>query len=51
MGQKGTKEESPAQRELTRDQESWLAANKSALDAWNDYVEKHGLPLSRHRSF
>jgi len=29
----------------------WLAENRSALDSSNDYVEKHGLPLARHKQF
>ncbi len=29
----------------------WLRDNKAALDSSNDYVEKHGLPLDRHRQF
>ncbi|MBL6932232.1 MAG: type II toxin-antitoxin system prevent-host-death family antitoxin [Rhodospirillales bacterium] len=29
----------------------WLRDNKAALESSNDYVEKHGLPLARHRQF
>lgn len=29
----------------------WLAENREALDSSNAYVEKHGLPLARHRLF
>jgi antitoxin CcdA len=31
--------------------ELWLLENKAALDSSNEYVEKHGLPLARHRQF
>jgi len=30
---------------------AWLRENRPALDAWNDYVEKHGIPLSEFRQF
>ena len=30
---------------------AWLKENRPALDAWNDYVEKHGIPLSEFRQF
>lgn len=29
----------------------WLAENRPAMDAWNDYVERHGLPLAEFRQF
>ena len=29
----------------------WLEENKAALDSSNAYVERHGLPLARHRQF
>lgn len=31
--------------------ERWLAENRAALEASNDYVEQHGLPLARYRQF
>ena len=31
--------------------ERWLEENMPALDAYNDYVEKHGLPLAKYRMF
>lgn len=31
--------------------ERWQQANKDALKSSNEYVESHGLPLSRHRQF
>ena len=31
--------------------ERWLEENKAALDAYNDYVAKHGLPLAKYRLF
>ncbi len=35
---------------LRRDQR-WLAENKAALESSNAYVETHGLPLARYRTF
>ena len=29
----------------------WLQENQAAIDAWNDYVEKNGLPLGEYRQF
>lgn len=29
----------------------WLAENADALDDWNRYVARNGLPLARHRRF
>ena len=31
--------------------ERWQAENREAIEAWNDYVEKNGLPLARYRQF
>ena len=31
--------------------ERWLAENRAAIEASNDYVEQHGLPLARYRQF
>lgn len=31
--------------------EIWLKENGEAIESSNDYVEKHGLPLARYRSF
>lgn len=31
--------------------EIWLKNNQSALESSNAYVEQHGLPLARYRSF
>ena len=28
---------------------AWLRENRPAPDAWNDHVEKHGIPLSEFR--
>ena len=30
---------------------AWLADNRGAIDAWNDYVEHNGVPLSEFRQF
>lgn len=27
----------------------WLRENRAAMDAWNNYVEEHGLPLAEFR--
>ena len=29
----------------------WLEENRAALDAYNDYVAEHGLPLTKYRRF
>ncbi len=29
----------------------WLKENRDAMDAWNRYVAKHGLPLDNFRQF
>jgi antitoxin CcdA len=29
----------------------WLRDNRDALDAWNEYLEQHGLPLAEFRQF
>ena len=29
----------------------WKLENRAALDAWNDYVDQHGLPLAKYRQF
>jgi antitoxin CcdA len=31
--------------------EVWLKENAKAFDCWNDYVDKHGLPLEQYRCF
>ena len=35
----------------SRQQERWLAENQDALESSNLFIEQHGLPLSRYRSF
>lgn len=37
--------------DLTGQRKQWLRDNRAALESSNDYVEKHGLPLERHRQF
>ena len=29
----------------------WLQENQDAIEAWNEYVEKNGLPLAEYRQF
>lgn len=29
----------------------WLRQNRPAIDAWNDYIEGHGIPLAEFRQF
>lgn len=29
----------------------WKLENRATIDAWNEYVEKHGIPLTQHRQF
>jgi antitoxin CcdA len=29
----------------------WLGENKEAIESWNDYVGKNGLPLAKYRQF
>ncbi|MEI9406555.1 type II toxin-antitoxin system CcdA family antitoxin [Mesorhizobium argentiipisi] len=29
----------------------WQEENKEAIDSWNDYVRRHGLPLAKDRLF
>ncbi len=29
----------------------WIEANQGAMDAWNDHVAAHGLPLAAFRQF
>ncbi len=29
----------------------WIEENREAMEASNDYVRKHGLPLAKHRVF
>ena len=31
--------------------ERWLAENKDAIQDWNAWTDKNGLPLSKHRMF
>jgi antitoxin CcdA len=31
--------------------QQWLMENRAAMDAWNEYVDQHGLPLAAYRSF
>ncbi len=29
----------------------WLEENHQAMEAWNDYVAEHGIPLAAYRQF
>jgi antitoxin CcdA len=29
----------------------WIDQNKDAMESWNDWIDKHGLPLAEHRQF
>lgn len=29
----------------------WKLENRATMDAWNDYIEKSGIPLEEHRQF
>ncbi|MDX8465811.1 type II toxin-antitoxin system CcdA family antitoxin [Mesorhizobium sp. VK23B] len=29
----------------------WQEENREAIDSWNDYVRRHGLPLAKYRLF
>ena len=29
----------------------WLSDNRAAIEAWNEHVEQHGLPLGEFRQF
>ena len=29
----------------------WKLENRATMNAWNDYVDKHGIPLAGHRQF
>ena len=31
--------------------ERWKRENQAAMEAWNDHVERHGLPLAAFRQF
>ncbi|MBZ9796227.1 type II toxin-antitoxin system CcdA family antitoxin [Mesorhizobium sp. ES1-4] len=29
----------------------WKLENRATMDAWNDYIDKSGIPLEEHRQF
>jgi antitoxin CcdA len=31
--------------------EAWIEENREAMEGWNAWVEKNGLPLERYRAF
>ena len=35
----------------TRRRDRWLQENSAAIEAWNDHVAEHGLPLAAYRQF
>jgi antitoxin CcdA len=32
-------------------QREWLEENRAAIESWNQWVKKHGLPLAKYRQF
>ena len=40
--------ETEVRRQRTR---RWQEGNAAGFDAWNAYVERHGVPLARYRKF
>lgn len=40
-------------RDAVRKQKAakWLEENRAALDGYNDWIEKNGLPLEKYRQF
>lgn len=36
-------------RKAVRD--AWIEENREAIDAWNAWTEKNGLPVERYRAF
>ena len=39
-------------REIKATREArWLKENAEAIESWNDYVRKNGLPLAKYRRF
>jgi len=44
-------EEGLSRAVATKQAAMWLQDNQAALDSSNAYVEKHGLPLAKHRNF
>jgi len=39
-----------AQVKAARDA-AWKEENRAAIESWNDYTRKHGLPLAKYRLF
>lgn len=31
--------------------ENWLRDNKAAMESWNEWIEKNGIPLAEYRKF
>ncbi|TGW07135.1 post-segregation antitoxin CcdA, partial [Mesorhizobium sp. M2D.F.Ca.ET.145.01.1.1] len=29
----------------------WKLENRATMESWNDYIEKHGVPLEEYRQF
>ncbi|AZO52585.1 MAG: post-segregation antitoxin CcdA [Mesorhizobium sp.] len=29
----------------------WKLENRATMESWNDYIEKHGIPLEEYRQF
>ena len=32
-------------------EQAWQEENRDAIDSWNEWVAKNGLPLGKHRQF
>ncbi len=37
--------------ELSPEAQRWIEENAEAMKEWNEWVEKHGLPLEQYRQF
>jgi post-segregation antitoxin (ccd killing protein) len=39
------------ERRLSPEAQKWYEENKEAVDSWNAYIAKYGLPLAEYRQF
>ncbi|CAN7536081.1 type II toxin-antitoxin system CcdA family antitoxin [Devosia sp. LjRoot16] len=50
--QRGTFWQPPEERDrISEEGKRWLEENAEAIKAWNDWVDKNGLPLAEYRPF